>query len=467
MHKLEALIDTYYEEMVENIQRLVRIKSVREEPKGNMPFGEGVQKVLEEALKISEELGFSTSNIDNYAGEAIYGDGEEDIAIIAHLDVVPEGDGWTNPPYSATYKDGVIYGRGVSDNKGPAIIGLYAIKALIESGVDINKKLKVVFGTNEESGMVDLKYYADKIGTPSLSLVPDASFPVVKGEKGIMSFKFQSLLDNKELVSGVNIVSGFGGNAVNSVPDYAELVLKVENKASFIEYIETYNQENDDKIKLEEESDNIKISAKGVSAHGSRPETGKNATSVLFNSLTDLIQDSNTILSTFIKFYVEKIAFYHHGENVGCGFEDEESGKLAFNPGLMNILENAIEVSVNIRFPVTVTATQVYDGMRKKIENLPISLIEGSDSAPYYHDDDNLVIKQLMDIYQNYSKDYDSKPLVMGGGTYSRVIDNSYTFGPGFPWSKSNAHQPDEQASMKDIILATKIYAQALYNLTR
>ncbi len=467
MQKLETLIDSYYDDMVKDIQRLVKIKSVRDEPKGNMPFGEGVQKVLEEALAMSKELGFETTNIDNYAGVASYGDGEEDIAIIAHLDVVPEGDGWTHPPYSATYKDGVIYGRGVSDNKGPAIIGLYAIKALIESGVDINKKLKVIFGTNEESGMVDLKYYAKNVGTPSLSLVPDASFPVVKGEKGIMSFKFQSLMENKELTSKVRVKSGFGGNAVNSVPDYAELVLDVDDLDSFKSYIESYNSTSEDKVELIEDDTTIKLIARGVSAHGSRPETGKNANSILFKSLSDLIKESETILSTFVKLYLDKIAFYHHGEKIGCEFEDEESGKLAFNPGLMSILENAIEVAVNIRFPVTYSAKQVYQGMQKTIEGLPVTIIEGSDSSPYYHDDDNTVIKQLMSIYQDYSKDYDSKPLVMGGGTYSRVISNSYTFGPGFPWSKSNAHQPDEQASMKDIILATKIYAQTLYKLTR
>ncbi len=467
MEKLDKLIDSYEEQIVENIQRLVKIKSVREEPAGEMPFGKGVQKALEEALKISEELGFETKNIDNYVGEASYGSGDKEIALIAHLDVVPEGNGWTNPPYSATYKDGVIYGRGVSDNKGPAIMALFAVKALVDSGAPINKKLKVLFGTNEESGMDDLKYYAKNVKTPDLSLVPDASFPVVKGEKGIMTFKFQTIFKQKLLTEQIKVVSGSAGNAVNSVPDRAELTLETNDLNLITNAIKKYNTNNDDTIETEVNDHQIKLVAKGISAHGSKPETGKNAISILFNSLKPIIEGSDQNIAQFIKFYNEKIAFAHHGEKVGCGFEDKQSGKLAFNPGLMSIVENAIEVSVNIRFPITYTANQVYEGMREETVDIPVTLIEGSDSEPYYYPDDHPVIEGLMEVYQEYTDDNDSKPLVLGGGTYSRVIDNSVTFGPGFSWSQSNAHKPDEQAEVKDILLATKIYAAALYRLTR
>jgi succinyl-diaminopimelate desuccinylase len=467
MEKLDKLIDSYEDQIVESIQRLVKIKSVREEPQGDMPFGKGVQNALGEALKLSEELGFETKNIDNYVGEASYGEGEKEIALIAHLDVVPEGNGWTHPPYSATYKDGVIYGRGVSDNKGPAIMALFAIKALIESGEPINRKLKVLFGTNEESGMEDLKYYAKNVKTPDLSLVPDASFPVVKGEKGIMTFKFQTIFKEKMLTDDIKVVSGTAGNAVNSVPDYAELVLETENENLVSDIINSYNEVNEDKIEVDINEDKIKLNARGTSAHGSRPETGNNAMSVLFTAIEPIVKNSDLPIAKFIKFYIEKIAFAHHGERVGCGFEDDESGKLAFNPGLMSIVENAIEVSVNIRFPITYTAQQIYDGMREEILGIPVTLIEGSDSKPYYYPDDHPVIKGLMEVYREYTDDTDSEPLVLGGGTYSRVIDNSVTFGPGFSWSQSNAHKPDEQAKIEDILLATKIYAAALYRLTR
>ncbi|MFP4457476.1 MAG: dipeptidase PepV [Clostridia bacterium] len=467
MKKLDKLIDSYENEIVEKIQRLVKIKSVREKPVGEMPFGQGVQKALEEALKISEEMGFETKNIDNYVGEATYGTGDKEIALIAHLDVVPEGNGWTNPPYSATYKDGVIYGRGVSDNKGPAIMALFAVKALIDSGEPINKKLKVLFGTNEESGMEDLKYYAKNVKTPDLSLVPDASFPVVKGEKGIMTFKFQTIFKQKLLTEDIRVVSGSAGNAVNSVPDYAELTLEADDLSLIRNIVENFNNNNDDTIETEIDGNKIKLVARGVSAHGSRPETGRNAMSILFDSLKPIIETSNQNIAKFIKFYNDKIAFNHHGENVGCGFEDEQSGKLAFNPGLMSIVENAIEVSVNIRFPITYTAHQIYDGMRGEIIDIPVTLIEGSDSEPYYYPDDHPVIKGLMDVYKDYTNDNESEPLVLGGGTYSRVIENSITFGPGFSWSQSNAHKPDEQAKVEDILLATKIYAAALYRLTR
>lgn len=467
MDKINNLIDSYEEEMIEAIQRLVKIKSVREDPVGNMPFGKGVQASLEEALKLSEEMGFETRSIDNYAGEATYGEGDSEIALIAHLDVVPEGSGWEYPPYSATYKDGIIYGRGVSDNKGPAIMSLFAIKALIETGEPINKKLKVIFGTNEESGMEGIKYYAKKIGTPDFSIIPDASFPVVKGEKGIMTFKLQTIFNKKMLTPNIKVVSGMAGNAVNSVPDIAELLLETGEIDLITKVIEEYNSKNEDKVEIDITQNQVKLIAKGMSAHGSRPETGKNAMSILFTSLAPIVNKSEEKMAQFIKFYNDKIAFNHHGEKIGCGFEDNQSGKLAFNPGVMSIVENAIEISVNIRFPITYTAKQIYDGLRGEIAGTSVTLIEGTDSKPYYYPDDHPMIQALMKVYQTYTKDYESTPLVLGGGTYSRVIGNAITFGPGFSWSKSNAHQPNEQAKVKDILLATKIYANTLYKLTR
>lgn len=467
MQIFDKLIDSYRDVMIKDIQSLVRIKSVKEAPQGDMPFGKGIQLSLEKALEIAERMGFKTENIDNYAGEASYGEGNESIAMLGHLDVVPEGNDWTYPPYAAEVHDGVIYGRGVSDNKGPAVMSLYAIKAIMDSKLPIAKELKVIFGTDEESGMTDVKYYVDKKGAPTMAITPDAGFPLIHGEKGIMTFTLVTKSENHELKKGTYLVSGNGGNAVNSVPDICKVVIKTEEKQDLIKLLEEFKEQPNFDFVWEEQADNISITTYGVSYHGSLPQNGRNAVSYMFNILGEFAKDSHTPIAEFIKLYNNRIAFKHYGEDIGCFFKDEKSGDLAFNPGIFAITAEGIEVKVNIRYPVTFTGEQVFSSIEKNIENTVVTLIRGSDSAPMYVEPDSPLVVNLMSIYREQTGDLDAKPKVIGGGTYARKLPNAVAFGPGFPGAKSNAHQPNEQYIIDDMIKATKIYAKALYKLAQ
>ena len=185
---IDSKIDEMKDEIVESVQEIVRIKSVEGEPGENKPFGEGVNQCLEATLAIAERLGLKNKNIDGYAGHVEIGEGEEILGILCHLDVVPEGSNWTYPPYGAEIHDGKIYGRGTIDNKGPAIAALYALKAVQDSGIKLNKRVRLILGTNEESGWGCINYYLKKEETPALAFSPDAEFPVIHGEKGILTF---------------------------------------------------------------------------------------------------------------------------------------------------------------------------------------------------------------------------------------------------------------------------------------
>ncbi len=467
MRKMDSLVASYQDEMVKGLQRLARIKSVREDAADGMPYGPGVQAVLEEALALAKELGFKTRNIDNQVGVASMGEGDEDIALIAHLDVVPEGSNWTYPPYGATLEGDYVYGRGVSDNKGPAIMSLYAIKALVDSGVKFNKTLKVIFGTNEESGMLDLRYYAEHVGTPTISIVPDSSFPIVQGEKGIMNFKYHAELKDNHLTDDLVLLSGQAGNAFNSVPDYCFLEIGGKDFTALKQHTEHYNANNEHKVAMEESPGKLTLRTEGVSAHGSVPEKGLNATSILFSALKPFLKGQEYQAAKFICFYAKHIAFFHHGEECGCHFEDEMSGKLAFNPGMMHASEKEMDICVNIRFPISVTAQEIHDGMRAVAKNYGVNVVPLSDSKGYYHSSDDPVFKQLVAVYREYTGDEERQPVVIGGGTYSRVLKNAYSFGPGLKDFESRAHREDERIYIPNMILATQIYAEALYRLTR
>jgi len=460
------LIDSYKEDIIKSTQDIVKIKSVEGEKKDNMPFGEGPYEALKYALDLAENMGFKIKNLDNYAGHAEYGEGGEIVGVLVHLDVVPEGDGWTYPPYSGEIHDGKIYGRGTIDDKGPAIACLYALKALKDSNVKLNKKIRIIFGTNEESGWGCVKYYFAHEKTPDLAFTPDADFPVIHGEKGIIVFDLvKKLTSNK--CKDITIESIKGGNAANMVPDYCEVVIDADNMSEIEERLNEFVSATNYPLSLVRENGKIKITARGVSAHGSTPEKGENAITYLMAFLGKII-DLNSQVGEFVKIYNERIAFKHHGESIGCGFEDDVSGKLNFNPGVIKGDENEIRLTINVRYPIKSSAKEVYEGIRENLKDTGIELVEGKgDNKPLYVPKDHPLVQKLMKVYKEYTKDAESQPIVIGGGTYARALPNAVAFGPLMPGQEELAHQKDEYISIDHLMLITKIYAHAMFELAK
>ena len=460
------LIDSYKEDIIKSTQESIMIKSVEEKALPGMPFGEGPFRALEHALNLSKEMGFKTKNMKGYAGYAEFGQGEETIGILSHLDVVPEGTGWTYPPYAAEIHDGKIFGRGTIDDKGPAIASLYAMKALKESGVDLSRKIRMIFGTNEETGWGCMDYYFKHEEPPTMAFTPDADFPVIHGEKGIIVFDLVQKLSLK-VSSGMTLVDISGGNAPNMVADHAEAVLQVVDIKGIEKKYKSYGKEKDYPIELELEGNTVTVIAKGVSAHGSTPEKGESAISHLMDFL-GYIFDEDCDFNDFIKFYNERIGFKHYGEGIGCGFEDDVSGKLNFNPGLIKLNHDEIVLTVNVRYPIKSSAKEVYDGIRENIKDTRVELIEGKgDTKPLYVEKDNFLVEKLMKVYREQTGDLDSQPITIGGGTYARAMENAVAFGPMFPGQPDVAHQKDEYISIEHLMKLAKIYANALYELAK
>lgn len=459
--KFIELIDEYREDIINSTREIIRIRSVEEAPKENMPFGEGPYRALKYALDLCEEIGMETKNFDSYAGHADYGDGYETVGILVHLDVVPEGDGWDFDPYGGEISDNKLYGRGTIDDKGPAIASIYAVKALIDSGEKLNKKIRIIFGTNEESGWGCMKHYFKHEKAPDMAFVPDADFPVINGEKGILIFDIEGDLEkNKE----IEIISLEGGNVPNMVADRASAVIRPKNLDSLITLLEKNKNEN---ISWERQEGQLILLAKGKSAHGSTPENGLNAISLLMEYMEDLYEDRENI-PKFIKEYNEKIGYYLNGEKIGCGFEDDVSGKLNFNVGLMKSQDASVKFTVNIRYPIKVDSSKVYEGIGENLKDSSLKLIRGEmDAKPLYVPEDHKLVKTLMEVYRQESKDLDSKPIRIGGGTYARAMKNAVAFGPMFPGDEDVVHQKNEYIELDKLIKISKIYTRALYELCK
>lgn len=464
--EFKKIIDELKPEIIKSTQEVIQIKSVEELPLEGMPFGKGPYDALEYMIKLGEKLGFEVKNFDGYAGHVDFGQGEETVGVLAHLDVVPEGDGWTYPPYSGEIHDDKIYGRGTIDNKGPAVAALYSMKAIKDSGVKLNKKIRLILGTNEESRWDCMKHYFSLEKAPDMAFTPDADFPVIYGEKGIIGFDLV-FKTNKSIGCDVSLVDIKGGTAINMVPDYAKALLKVKDKEMFFEQHKQYVEKTKENISIREEEGNILVESKGQSAHGSTPEKGENAISYLMKFL-GVVYSGECSICRFINLYNERIGFKHNGEGIGCGLEDEISGKLNFNPGLIELKDGKIILKINVRYPITSSSKLVYDGIRDNLKNTPIELIEGdSDSKPLYVPKDNVLVNTLMKVYQEETGDYDSQPITIGGGTYARAMDNAVAFGPVFPGQVEVAHQKDEYITIENLVKLTQIYTKALYELAK
>lgn len=480
------LIDAYRDEMVSSLAELIRIDSVEAEPcedeqYGHLPFGKGVHEALLYVLNKAKADGFYTENVDNYGAHLEFGgythdeEGNETLAcdeimgIIGHLDVVPPGSGWANgDPFSGEVKDGKIYGRGSIDDKGPVMAAYYAMKALKDSGFEPAKRVRLILGLDEETNWKGMEYYLSKVEAPTFGFTPDADFPAIHGEKGILVFRLAKKFA-KSVQKGLELRSVKGGNAANMVPDGARAVVRSDKSEDYDmikKLAEAYREETGSRINVKGTGKSLEITAAGKSAHGSTPEAGVNAVSVLFDFLGRLKFAAEDI-NEYVEFYNTCIGFETDGSSMGCGLCDEPSGKLVFNVGIVEMSPEAAELTINIRYPVTYDDEAVYAAMGDVVNKYNFGIIKEKSQAPIYFPADSPFIVTLMDIYKEHTGDTESKPLVIGGGTYARATDGIVAFGCLFPGEEELAHQKDECADIDNLIKSAKIFADAIYRLTK
>lgn len=451
--------------MVYSLMELISFESVADEAEGDAPFGKEVQRAFEYMLNKAEKDEFVTQNIDNYGGHIDYTGASKDVlGIPVHLDVVPAGDGWDYEPFGGEVKDGNIYGRGTTDNKGPAIAVYYAMKALKESGFVPNKKVRLILGLDEETNWVGMRKYMSKVEEPDIGFVPDADFPVINGEMGILVFEIAKKL-SKGKGDGIELRSLIAGNAPNMVADHARAVLRAKSYESIRAQVEAFRENTGYDIKAKGVGKSLEIVIKGISSHGAKPEKGLNAISIMMSFLGQLAL-ANDGLREFVEFYNTHIGFDLHGERVGLNFEDETSGKLIFNVGQLNADDEAVMLTVNIRYPVSTKSDEVYAALKPAIDKYNLGVVKIKDEAPIYFPEDHELIRTLMEVYSRYSEDENLKPLVIGGGTYARAVKNTVAFGARFPGEPEYAHQKNEHISIDALIKISKIYADSIYELT-
>ncbi|MCM3734428.1 dipeptidase PepV [Bacillus cytotoxicus] len=452
--------------LIHDVQQFLQIKSVWEEEtaKEGAPFGEGVAKALSFMLDKGETDGFLSKNLEGYAGHLEMGQGEEIVGILCHVDVVPEGDGWTTPAYSADIRDGKIFARGAIDDKGPTMAAYYAMKIVKELGFPLSKRVRMILGTDEESNWKCVDHYFKHEEMPTMGFAPDADFPIINAEKGICDLYV--VQNKKEYVAGENeLVSFSSGRRLNMVPDFAEAVLTSKKAVELASQYEKYVQEGKKNGKVIVEGNTVTLQIKGVSAHGSTPEQGENAGLTLVNFLTTISLDEQGV--AFASLAAETFTNDTLGEKAGIAYADEITGPLTVNVGLLSYTkEEGGKLGLNIRYPVTTNLEGTLQTLTNYVNAKDFAITNVSDSRPHHVDKDHVLIRTLQRVYEEQTGEK-AELLAIGGGTYARSLEAGVAFGPLFPGKEELAHQKDEYIEIEDLLKATAIYAHAVYELAK
>ncbi len=447
---IKEQINALSEEIFDSLSRLVRCDSQLSEEKPGMPFGEGPALALREALNIAEELGFHTVNLDNYCGYAEMGEGEDIIGIAGHLDIVPAGEGWHTDPFTMTKIGDRYYGRGTTDDKGPVIACLYAMKLLRDSGAALNKRVRLIMGCNEETGSRCMDHYNQVAEPLTLGFTPDGNFPCIYGEKGHMAMKAES----KE-TKILDIHGGFVSNAVmpkcTVVIPSGEVTKKALEKALSETPLKSFS--------VTEGEGTLTIEAEGLAAHASTPLLGINAGGCTMQALADA-----GFRDDFVDFYNAHIGTKCDGS--GCGLKcGDEYGDLTFNNGIIGMKDGKIFCTIDIRVPVTVKKEALLQGIEPYLDCKGGTFTVFGIGEPLFYPKDSPLVNALLSAYREVSKDTEHEPLVIGGGTYAKSLKGIIAFGPEKPDTDYRIHNADEFLIIPEYLESIEIYEKAIENL--
>lgn len=462
------------QEMIDTLADSISIKSVlAPAAKGKngevYPFGEGIEKAYEHIMSVGEKMGFEVKDFDHYGGhiELSSPDSDETFAIVGHLDVVPEGEGWDTDPYEPVIKDNWMHGRGTTDDKGPLISCLYAMKAIKDAGIVPKKNIRLIVGLDEETEKEGMVYYLEKAGMPDMGITPDGDFPLINGEMGILIFDIAQKLKKHSKKDGLILRKMESGTAPNIVPGTAKAVIASEDAADYdkiAEIAKAYAAETGYDLKTKKSGSSLSVEAHGIAAHGARPSTGLNSVSIMMGFLGRL-QFASEELNEFIMYYNEHIGFNLSGEKIGCAFEDGPSGKLIFNVGMAEINEDIASVTINIRYPVSNTDAEVYAGIEETMKGTGIGIVKKTQESPVFIPLDDPFVKKLMEAYVEVTGDTVNKPQVIGGGTYAKLMSRVLAYGAAFPGEEDRMHQANERLDLDSYEKMAQIYAKTIYKI--
>ena len=418
------------EEFIQDLFTLVRINSVRGETKEGLPFGEGPKEALDAGLKICERYGFHTKNWDNYVGTADFSSElPHSLDILGHLDVVPAGEDWeVTGPFEPLVKDGILYGRGVSDDKGPVLAALYAMRAVKELGYSLKKGVRLIMGTNEETGSADLEYYYKREKAGEMSFTPDAEFPIINIEKGAMH---GTLMEFKNL----------------SDEEFNAAKLAVEKECS---------------VQIQRSGNTVTVI--GVGAHASTPHLGKNAGLAALSfavKLPSLGAEDRKAFESVLELFPYGVT---DGSGIGTKLQDEESGELTCTLDIFEVGEKEMHFIYDSRIPICGTKENCEDMARKTVEAKGFIFETEGMVPPHHVPKDSEFIKALLSCYEKVTGEK-GECLAIGGGTYVHHVENGVAFGAILPGVDTHMHGADEWIKVKDLLRAAEIYAESILAL--
>jgi succinyl-diaminopimelate desuccinylase len=446
MAEAESALKSQQKPLLAALKEIVRIPSVNNDGEGGTPFGKAIDQALRSTLEIAAGLGFRTTyGQGGYYGYAEIGQGPEMVGVLGHLDVVPAGnpDTWKSGPFDPVEKDGKLFGRGTQDDKGPMLAALFAVKALMDDGALFNRRVRLIFGTDEETLWRCINRYKEKEELPGLGFSPDSRFPLTYAEKGLLQLVLEG--------SGEGGLSLSGGSAFNAVPD--SIVYDGERQDELARKL--------DGLGFAYQRDELGIEVKGKAAHAMVPEEGINAIVRLCLALHAIGLESQAV-----RFVAQEIGKDPYATGIFGECSDEPSGRLKFNLGKIDLGE-VERLSVDVRIPVTASKEEVVGKLRAAAGRYGLEYKQVDWLAPLYLPRDHFIIETLMKVYRQFSGDNVSEPLASGGATYARAIDNCVAFGALYPGKRLTEHQPNERVVLDDLYKAMEIYAHAIYELAR
>ncbi len=443
------LVKKYEGENLKTLKGLIKINSIYDEKSvtKDSPYGKGVQNAFNYVKEIALKDGFKVDTCDGHCLEISCGEGKTFVGIFAHLDTVPVSGNWMYDPFGGEIHDNKMYGRGTSDDKGPAIAAYYALKALKDNDLIKNYRVKLVLGGDEERGSSCLEYYFKNLKKEEVTygFTPDGDFPLIYGEKGITNY----CVEGKIFLGPIKEINA--GVASNSVIDKA--LIKTFDKKKLLDYLDKHQ---DIKFEaLEENDDEITINFIGKSAHGSVPQLGINSGIIALDTLGKAFD---------IKFLKDLANDYKDpfGKNLNQYYKSEEMGETTYNVGLISYKDDYFKMTVNFRYPEIVSSKKVIEELSKD-SPLPIKVL--SESSYLYYPLNTPFIKTLYEVYVKETNDTINKPMTIGGGTYAKEAKNIVAFGSHFVGKEDHIHEENEKIDLEDLFNSMSLYAHAIYAL--
>ncbi len=460
--QLDARVDALRDELIEDLKKWISVPSVKGEAEEGAPYGAQNRRMLNLAMSDAKRFGFDVRDVDGRACDVSYGQGEQTMGMLCHLDVVPAGDGWQHDPWGAQIEDGRIYGRGTADDKGPALCALYAMRAVKECGIPLKDGVRLILGCDEETGMSDMRYYASKYKMPDYGFSPDADFPVINIEKGSISLCISSYTGGEQ--DGRRpVYELYAGERCNVVPGIARAVLDACDHDAFkAEAADLAKRRNWNLTVNDLPDGRMELVAEGVSAHASLPHLGVNAAGILLIALKEL--DAGTSSHDAIAALADKIGLEYDGESLGSKQSDELSGALTCNLGILRYDGMNLTAQLDIRYPLCADEKDMCGAAAMALSPAKLALTRLGGHTPHHVPAEHKIVRGLLKVYHEVTG-LPAYAFAIGGGTYSRMMPNTVAFGINFPGDADTCHMPDEFIDLDKMMLSVKIFAHAIAEL--